>query len=83
MVLDLIVDKRGVEEEDGDLEGTSLNFIPFDHRSTDIVAADQKIGLGKLSERTFARKIGSNVRQSIRTEIAGISLMLGSFAEGN
>jgi hypothetical protein len=54
MVLDLIVDKRGVEEEDRDLEGTSLNLIPFDHRPTDIVATNQKIGLGKFAQRAFA-----------------------------
>ena len=77
------MDKRCVKEKNWDLKSTGLNLIPFDHRSTDIVAADQKIGFGKLSEWAFARKIGSNVRQSIRTEIAGISLMLGSFTEGN
>jgi hypothetical protein len=54
MVLDLIVDKRGVEEEDGDLKGTGLDLIPFDHGPTDIVAANQKIGFGKFAQRAFA-----------------------------
>jgi len=56
MVLDLVVNKRGVEEEDGDLESPSLNFIPFDHGPTDIVAANQKIGFGKFAQRALAGK---------------------------
>jgi hypothetical protein len=66
MVLDFIVNKRGVEEEEGDLEGASLNFIPFDHRPTDVVATYQKIGFGKFSQRAFAGQGGPNVRKGIR-----------------
>src|SRR4030042_2731998 len=77
MVLDFIVDKRGIEEEDGDLEGSSLNFIPFDHRPTDIVSTDEKIRFGEFSQRAFASQGASTVRKGVRTEIAGIPFMLG------
>ena len=81
MVLDLIVDKRGVEEEDGDPKGTSLNLIPFDHRPTDVVPADEKIRFGKFSQRAFASQGGPNIRKGIRAQIAGISFLLGSLTE--
>jgi hypothetical protein len=54
MVLDLIMDKGSVKEKDWNLEGTSLNLIPFDHRPTDIVATYQKIRFGEFAQRAFA-----------------------------
>jgi hypothetical protein len=54
MVLDLIMDKGSVKEKDRHLKSTSLDLIPFDDGSTDIVAANQKIGFGKFAQRAFA-----------------------------
>jgi hypothetical protein len=83
VVLDLIVDEGGVEEEEGDLQGTSLNLIPLDYGPADIIATNEKIGFGKFSERAFSSEKRSNIREGIRAEIPGISLVLGSFTERN
>jgi hypothetical protein len=65
MILDLIVDKRGVEEEDRDLKGTSLDLIPFDHGSTDVVPTDEKIRFGEFSQGAFASQGRPNVCEGI------------------
>ena len=40
MIMYLIVKKRSIKEEERHTKGAGLNFIPFDNRATDIVAAN-------------------------------------------
>jgi len=54
MFLNLIMDKRSVEEKDGHVKGTGLKLIPFDHCPTDVIAAHQEIGFRQFADRAFS-----------------------------
>jgi hypothetical protein len=81
--MDLVVKKRGVEEEKRDVKSAGLNFVPLDHRSADIVTAHQKVRLGETSQRAFTGKGRSDIGQGVRAEVSGVSLVLGSLTKGN
>ena len=81
--MDLVVEKRSVEEEKRDVKSAGLNFVPLDHRSADIVTAHQKVRLGETSQRAFAGKGRSDIGQGVRAEVSRVSLVLGSLTKGD
>jgi hypothetical protein len=81
MVLDLIMDKGSVKEKEWNLKSTSLDLVPFDHGPTDVVSTDKKIWFGEFSQGAPASQGGPNVREGIRAEIAGITLVFGCLTE--
>jgi len=77
----LIMDEGSIEKEDGYTESTCLKLIPFDHRSADIVTANQKVGPGKPAERTLPCDRRPNVCQGIGTKVIRVSFLLRRLAK--
>jgi hypothetical protein len=77
----LIIDKRGIEEKEGNVKISGLKFIPFDDCSTNVIATYQKIRFREFSKGTLAGEVRSNICEGIRAEIMRVTFVLGSLTE--